>query len=83
MKTQIRKPSAGKTLYAAEYKEESVNPSSSVRGTLLLVISDLRDLGAVFRHYIGDHTGSLGQSQAQVGEQLGGRGFGCGDDPQT
>ncbi|MFZ9839774.1 MAG: hypothetical protein ACO3JJ_14720 [Opitutaceae bacterium] len=24
MKTQIRKPSAGKTLYAAEYKEESV-----------------------------------------------------------
>ena len=47
-----------------EAREESglANRSSAVQKNVSFCRSDLRDLGADFRHYIADFTGALGQA---------------------
>lgn len=52
------------------------SPTSAVRKTHSLLFWHLCDLGDDFRHYIADITGALGQTQTEVGEELGVSGSG-------
>ena len=49
----------------------------------MLRVNNLRILEGIFRHYIRDDTRAFWQAEAEVGEQLGGRGLGRGDNAQS
>lgn len=59
------------------------SPSSAGQKTVSFYRSNLRDLAADFRHYIADFTGALGQSQAEVNDQLDGGWLGGRDYAQA
>ena len=73
-------PFSGYTLDPANVE---LSPSSSVRGTLLLPIKRLRHLDGGFRHYIGNAASAVGETQAEMGEQLCGGGIRRGHHTQA